>query len=992
MSSINKSPSKIDIKTSLDVINMNEYRFSNPIVVYQKQMFVSADKLFRFSLMSLVLTFFTVISFAQTVDTASIRGRILDQNRAVIVSANIVVTNESTGLVRNTVTDDNGNYTVANLPLTGKYKITVNGSGFSAEEKSDIQLRANEAASIDVTLFPQGSRNEVTVTGTTDSVQTDSAELATRLDLQKIDNTPIVGRKLTNLAQLNSATRPARGTGDLFLNNYLFVVNGNGRRQTNFTLDGSTGNDDWGRQSIFTNLPLATIQEFTIITNPVSAEFGRTAGNVVNIVTKTGTNDFHSDLLFLVRPSGLQAGQPLAAQRTRDELFQLSGIVSGAIIEDKTHFLIGAESNRQRRSTVISSPLAFGSVFDGKYKQSLFFARLDHQINEKNTLTGRFNLERFTDSNANDAVGGFNLPSAGREFERDTYSAQLSESAVINKKIVNEARFVFQLGSPITQFTPNNPSTQFIRPISVEGESRAAFLLNHQYQFADTLSLIYGRQSIKIGGDIEFSSSGGNGQEFGTGFVLGQFRFKTNAATTNPNIPTSALALSDVASFTQSFGNANYNVREYLWSLFAQDDFRVRNDLTLNLGLRYDRQTFTDDTDNLAPRIGFAYNVLGNNKTVIRGSYGIYYSQLRANLGAQFGLGGPDGVFTFSVQPGQFGFPTSFNALPTFPAGARMPARNIVIRPGRADFYSQFFDVSKLRNYPDKLLNPYTNQATIGVERDLGRNYFVKVDYVYSHTADIDRSLDLNAPATFTPTSANPTRTAAQADLTRPITPTINGYRRIQVVTNEGVSDYNGLQVNFEKRFSNKLSFLASYTLSKTTNTVEPDAGNGDPLDVNQLGEFERGLSLLDQRHRFVLSGYYQLPYHFTIGGVTTLASGRPYAITTGSDSNGDGSTADRPFDPASGTFLERNAGRGTPTYETNLFAQKSFTFKERMSLEFRAEVFNVFNHLNLYGRNGNYGSPLLGVNPSLTLGNPVSGIASVDPNREIQFQVRFRY
>ncbi len=969
---------------------MKKYQLLISVVACEKSRLDFDNKLFRFCSLSIILFSLTMASFAQTIATASIRGKVTDQNRAVIVGANIVVTNESTGLIRNAVTDDNGIYTIANLPLTGNYKITVAGNGFSNEEKSNIQLRANEAASIDVVLFPQGSRNEVNVTGTTDTVQTDSSELATRLDLQKIDDTPIIGRKLTNLVQLNSAVRPARGTGDLFLNNFLFVVNGNGRRQTNFSLDGSTGNDDWGRQSIFTNIPLATIQEFTVITNPISAEFGRTAGNVVNIVTKSGTNAFHVDALGMVRPSGLQAGQPLADVRTRDELFQFSSVVSGPIIRDKTHFLLSGEGNRQRRSTVISSPLAQGTGFDGKYKQGLLFARIDHQINENNTLTGRFNFEKFTDSNANDAVGGLSLPSAGRIFERDTYSAQLSESAVLSEKIVNEARFVFLLGSPITQFTPLSPSTQFARPISTEGESRAAFLQNHQYQFADTLSLLFGSQSIKVGGDVEFSSSGGNGQEFGSGYSLGRFTF-TNARSRNPLIPTSALTIADAATFTQSFGNANYNVREYLWSLFVQDDYRVRQDLTLNLGLRYDRQTFTDDTNNFAPRLGFAYNFLGDNKTVVRGSYGIYYSQLRANLGAQFNLGGPTGVFTFTASPGQLGFPTSLTALPSFPAGAALPARDIVIRPGRADFYNQFFDVSKLRGYPDKLLNPYTQQGTIGVEHDFGNDFFLKVDYVRAHTQDIDRLLDLNAPSTFIPTAATPTRTVAAANLTRPIIPVVNGYRRIQVVSNEGVSDYNGLQINLEKRFSNRLSFLASYTLSKTTNTVEPDAGNGDPLDVNQLGEFERGLSLLDQRHRFVLSGYYQLPLRFTIGGVTTLASGRPYAITSGSDVNGDGSTADRPFDLASGTYLERNSGRGTPTYSTDLFAQKSFLLNERMSVEFRAEVFNIFNNRNIYGRNGNYGNALLGT-PSATLGAATGGIASVDPSREIQFQVRFRY
>lgn len=950
-------------------------------------------KLLRFCLFLAVLTLAPLMIFAQTIDMANIRGQITDQNKAAIAGATVVVINESTGLRREASTDENGNYAIAILPLTGKYKITVSNSGFSDAEKSDIELRANEAASIDVVLLPQGSKNEVTVQGTTTGVQSDSSELGTRLDLQKIDNTPIIGRKLTNLVNLNSAVRPARGTGDLFLNNYLFVVNGAGRRQTTFSLDGSSGNDDWGRQTIFTNLPFSTIQEFTVLTNPISAEFGRTAGNVVNIVTKSGTNNFNTDLLLMVRPSGLQASQPLANARTRDELFQLSGIVSGPIIKDKTHFLIGAESNRQQRSTVISSILAPGTFFNGKYNQGLFFARVDHQINERNTLTGRFNLERFTDTNPSDAVGGLNLASAARTFERDTYAAQISENSVLTDKIVNEARFQFQLGSPITKFTPANPSPQFIRPISTEGESRGAFLQNHQYQFADTLALAFGKQSIKLGGDLEFSSSGGNGQEFGSGFVLGQFRF-TNARSSNPNIPTSALTIADAASFTQSFGNANYRIGQYLWSLFAQDDWRVRRDLTLNLGIRYDRQTFTDDTNNFAPRLGFAYNFLGDNKTVVRGSYGIYYSQLRANLGAQFELGGPTGVFTFTATPGQFGFPTSLTALPVFPAGAALPARDIVIRPGRASFYNQFFDVSRLRGYPDKLLNPMTQQGTFGVERDLGENFFLKIDYVRAHTQDIDRLLDLNAPSTFIPfvTLPTATRSVALANATRPIIPINNGYRRIQVVSNEGVSDYNGLQINLEKRFSRRFSFLASYTLSKTTNTVEPDAGSGDPQDVNRLGEFERGLSQLDQRHRFVLSGYYQLPYGFTVGGVQTAASSRPYPITAGVDVNGDGSTADRPYDPTTGVFFQRNAGRGTPTYSTDFFAQKSFSFRERTRLEFRVELFNAFNNRNIYGRFGTYGNNGIVGNPNVLLGTATAGIASVDPSREIQFQVRFRY
>ena len=927
---------------------------------------------------------------AQTTDTATVRGTVVDQNKAAVPAASVTLVNQSTGLQRQAVTDASGSFTIANVPLTGRYQITVSGSGFADQKKSDIEFRANEAASFGFTLFPEANKGEVTVLGTTTAVQSDSAQLGTRLDLEKIDNTPVLNRRMTNLVQLNSAVRPARGTGDLFVNNYLFVINGSGRRQTTFILDGTTGNDSWGRQTVFTNLPLSTLQEFTVITNPVSAEFGRTSGSVVNVVTKSGTNEFRFDGLTMVRPSGLQASQPLAPRRTRDELIQFSGVVSGPIIKDKTHFLLGAEGNWQRRDTVITSPLAPGT-YPGKYRQGLFFGRVDHQINDNNLLTGRVSLDRFVDYNANDAVGGNNLPSAARTFERGTSTYQLSLTSVLSKRMVNEARAAYQWGSPITKFTPVTPSTQFVRPISTEGDSRSALLTNEQFQLSDTLSLTYGRQSIKFGGDLERSSSGGNGQEFGSGFVLGQFRF-TNARSANPSIPSSALTINDAASFTQSFGDATYNVKERLWSLFVQDDWRVRPDLTLNLGLRYERQTFTDDTNNVAPRVGFAYNVAGDARTVIRGSFGIYYSEVRANTEASFALNGPTGVFTFTATPGQFGFPTSLNPLPAFPAGANLPARDITIRPGRAAYYSQFFDISKLGRYPDKLLNPETYQSTIGIQRELPWKMFLSADYVWARTIRIDRTIDLNAPlVSFAPTASGQTRSTTAANASRPITPTINGYRRILGVVNDGISQYNGLQVNLDKRLTSRLAFLASYTLSKTKNTVEFDAPGGDPNDVNFLGQTELGPSILDQRHRFVLSGSYRLPYGFTFGGVTSAASGRPFNIIAGVDTNGDGANVDRPFDLATGQFLRRNSGKGTPTYSTDIFLQKQFGLTERFKLEFRGEVFNIFNHPNIYGRNGTYGSSTIGT-PLSTLGTALGGISNVDPGREIQFMVRLRY
>jgi outer membrane receptor protein involved in Fe transport len=926
------------------------------------------------------------VVMAQTLNTSSMRGQVLDQNGAAIVGAEVTVTNLSTGLRREVRTDESGYYTVSNLPLTGKYKLSVSSSGFALKEVDDIELRAEEAASLNVTLLPEGSQSEVTILGTTEGIQADSPRLETRLDLQKIDNTPVLGRKPTNLPLLNSAVRSARGTGDLFLNNTLFVINGGGRRQTTFTVDGNTGDDAWGRQTIFTNIPFSAIQEFTVLTNSFSAEYGRTTGSAINIVTKSGTNNLHGDVLFMFRPSGLEANAPFTRQHTADILYQLSGVVSGPIVKDRTHFLFAAEYNNQKRDAVITSPLAPGTLFRGLFHQGLLLGRIDHQLNARNTLTGKFNFEIYKDTNPADAVSNLNLASADRIFKRRTYTAQISETAVLSSHMVNEVRAQFQSGSPITQFDPTVPSPQFVIPgIATVGESRSALLTNHQFEVADTLALIRGKHNLKIGGDLIHSSSGGNGQEFGSGFVLGQFTF--NPARFRA---LDQLAINDVTSFLQSFGNASYNVGETYTALFVQDNWNVHPNLTLNLGLRYENQSFTDDRNNFSPRFGFAWNVRGDGRTVIRGSYGIFYSEIRANLAASYEINGPTGIFTFTAQPGQFGFPTSLAPLPAFPPGVVLPPRNINIRVGRRDFYSQFFDVSRLREYPDKLLNPYTQQWTVGVERELAPGWILDVDFVRQHTIGIDRTVDLNAPDPFIRTAPGQVRSAAAADATRPIRPVANGFRLIQATINDGDSYYTGLQTNLKKRFGQRFSLLLSYTLSKTENTVEPDAPGGqDPNEQTLRSRVELGRSLLDQRHRAALSGWYVFPHNFVFAANAQIASGRPYNIITGADNNGDFIRTDRPV--INGQVVGRNTGRGSALYDVSAFLEKRFLFGEQRELDVRVEGFNLFNHNNVVGRNNTFGNAASGI-PVSTFGQPLGGISNVDPSREFQFQVRLRY
>jgi len=655
-------------------------------------------------------------------------------------------------------------------------------------------------------------------------------------------------------------------------------------------------------------------------------------------------------------------------------------MISGPIHE-RTYFMLSTEYTRQSRDSVVSSSLDPG-LYTGHFHQWLMFGRVDHQFNDHHSLFARANSDRFSDTNPADAVGGLNTPSTARTFRRKTYSAQISETASFTN-FVNEARFQFQLASPVTQFDPVTPATQFVRTgIGTEGESRSGSLLNHQYQWADTALFTRGRHQLKAGADVIYSRSGGYGQEFGGGYVLGQFRVKPGITK-----PLDQLTIADMSSYTQSFGNQSYSVDEALWGVFLQDNWSATQNLTLNLGLRYEHQTFSDDNNNVAPRVGFAYRLPFAKTTVMRGSYGIYYSELRANLDASFALSGPEGIFSYTAGPADPGFPTSLEPWPSIPTGANLPARDLMIRPGRASYYSKFFDVSKLRFYPDQLLNPYTQQWAFGVEREIAKGWLASADYLGQHTINIDRPVDLNAPAPFSRTAQGQTRSTTAADATRPITPVAGGYKRILGIVNDGAAFYDGLQLRLRKRLSSRLSADVSYTWSHTINTVETDAPGQDPNDANFLGNTERGSSLLDQRHRFVVSGSYLLPWRITTGTWTTLASGRPYNMTTGTDNNGDGSTADRPV--INGQVAGRNAATGTPTYDVSLFVEKAFALTERVRFNLRGETFNVFNHDNILVRNGVYGN---GATPAATFGQALGGINNAEPGRQFQFQARLTF
>jgi hypothetical protein len=303
-----------------------------------------------------------------------------------------------------------------------------------------------------------------------------------------------------------------------------------------------------------------------------------------------------------------------------------------------------------------------------------------------------------------------------------------------------------------------------------------------------------------------------------------------------------------------------------------------------------------------------------------------------------------------------------------------------------------------LPNYPDSLVNPQSQVASIGAEREFFKGFFVGADYVHQHLGGIDRTIDLNAPAPFDRTAPGQTRSVAAANATRPILPVNGGVRQVNVLTNFGKADYDGLQTQLTYRGSRKMYANVSYTLSKATNTTEPDGNGIGPNDANilRLGEVERGPSVVDQRHRAVITFLYHFPAGFTAGTVSMFASARPFNSTTGVDNNGDGANNDRPV--INGQVVPKSAFRGTGTQDVSVFVENRIRLSERTALLLRLEGFNVFNHGNYLGRGqtiyGDTGTPLstfgqLVAVPGVTT-NALPAFANVDPPRMFQLQARF--
>src|SRR5215472_11112295 len=322
---------------------------------------------------SLFVVLAAAAAMAQTPDTAAIEGRVIDQNHDAVAGA-------------------------------------------------QVNVRGGTAAGIAVQLDVAPGKAQITVTGVSGEVRTDAPQLGDRIFGRQLEETPMLSRKISYLPLLNSANRPAINQGDVFVNQLLFTTNGAGRRQTSFDVDGASDNDLWGRQTLFTNLPLGSVQEMTILENSFSSEYGGSTGSSVNIVTRSGVNRYRATVIEEWRPaetsaslSGFTPGNAASGNDWTSNTMGQTAVSGGGPVgrAATTHFYAAGEFTREKRASPVTSPVAPGS-FIGRYQGWLAFLRLDHQINDRNTVFLRSNFDGFYDTNPNGIVGGNSLPSVAR--------------------------------------------------------------------------------------------------------------------------------------------------------------------------------------------------------------------------------------------------------------------------------------------------------------------------------------------------------------------------------------------------------------------------------------------------------------------------------------------------------------------------------------------------------------------------------------------------
>jgi len=802
-------------------------------------------------------------------------------------------------------------------------------------------------------------------------VETVRTQITETIHPREINELPLNGRNYLDLALLVPGVSPTNtGSNQRFAETSAvpgqgISIAGQRNLYNSFIVDGVSANDD-AADLTGTYYSQEVVDQFQVVTSGGIAEFGRASGGVVNILTKSGTNDFRGDVYGFLRNQRFDARNPLAP--TKDLLTQAQYGLSlgGPLRRDRTFFFSNFEQTRRNYSAVLTIPvgavnsinnrlravnypgsLVTTGVVPASFDTTNFFTRVDHSISQRNSLSARYSLYHIEAVNSR-SVGGLNAVSRGTGLKDTDQNVVISNVTTFSSRTLNEARFQYtnsRLDAPVNDEVGPAVNIAGIANFGTATVSPLARDIN-LLEAVDNVSTQRGDHSLKFGGDFLYNRV----NIVFPGAVQGVYAFSSlnNFLTGN------------YLNYQQAFGVPSQFQSNPNFGVFIQDEWRLRPDLTVNAGLRYDIQDLPDpiqtDTDNIGPRLGIVY-APGDRKTVIRTSFGLYYDRipLRATSNALQRDGSK--FLVVQLSPTQPGAPVFPNVLALQPA--TLPTKPNITR------------------IDPNIETSYSQQANLQIERELPGNAVVSIGYLHVRALHVILSRNVNVPTV--PVSAG------IPNLGRP-DPNWGNIARFE---SSGTSNYDGMVVSFNKRAARWANLRVSYTLSKTID----DAGNFffSSVQNNFNIHDDRGLSDNDQRHRLVVSGSLEAPQTgkgnglqralrgFQLGYIFTYASRLPFNVLLGSDRNFDTNANDRPVG------VGRNTGRGFDFASLDLRLSRRFKLTERVDLQLLAEGFNVLNRANFGVPNNTFGG---GAQPLPLFRQPT---AAFDP-RQFQFGMKVSF
>jgi len=911
----------------------------------------------------------------------TIEGIVVDQSGAALPGAKLTATNDATGIHFQATSDSDGLFTFPVLPV-GTYTIEVEDPGFAKLTQKNVALSVGARLNLNLSLSVAGQTQSVTVTDEPPIVETTRSQVSSSVNDVAIENLPTNGRNFINFALLTpGVTLDVRG-GDISFAGQRGTLN-------SLIVDGSDNNNTFFGQSVGRTgsgrapyqFSEDAVQEFQVNSNAYSAELGHAGGAVINVVTKSGTNDFHGAAFEFFRDRSLNANDPIniikGLRKSPYHFNQFGGDVGGPIVREKLFFFFDYDGQRNtlpnlvflpvtppatpsaNQQTALSYLQARANSWIRTQNQNVYLGKADWRLGNRELLSVRYNSQRFV-GNGFENGGSQNSSehTGASDVTTDTVSGSLKST--ISSSIVNEARAAFARA--------NEPGLNFFSP---------RFTNIHRGEVGDTVSFVRGRHTIKTGLNILVDKIA----NFFPGNFSGAYLFNSLegfGCNLNGGGAACFTGADGSDNFAQAFAGAgttgpttNPNLQEY--SAFAQDEWRVRNDLTLNLGLRYDldliaqppvlnpsaslaaagifTNSIHNDHANFGPRLGVAWTPLGK-KLVVRTGYGIFYGRTPAiTVGTAFSNN------ALNVQTLNF---TGVN-IPQYPAtkcGAPVAAPSCAAPVGGTSGAPTIYVFQP--NYH----GPNVQQANLGLEYQIQPSMSVQVNYLWVKGTHLTRTLDINQQGPETPVTvgfANSTQTATVNRITQPRP--IAGFARIEEFQSSANSIYNGLTVQLNKRLYHNYQFLASYTFGKVIDdnpdatSVVPFSGDDakmvqDPLNLRG----DRGPGVNDQRHRLVLSAIWDLDSYshslshsmryllggWQLSGILTAETGQPYSGMVNSDLNLD-----------SNSRTDRTPGLGRDTFNLPNFVSldpritKNIPIHERVKAQLILEAYNSLNRTN---------------------------------------------